>query len=125
MKTIANAPFFESAPQIYKMIEAAEEYFKSLNLESIKQKYAEKKDEEGNAKKYILEIAKKMLYEMPEQTSVLLGMAAFKSQDECKELTTPEVFEIFTSITGCKEIMDFFISMVRLGAGDSENTSQK
>lgn len=120
MKTIANAKFYESAPQIYKMIEAGEEYFKTLDINSLKKKYAENKDTKG----YILAIAKKMLCDFPEQTTVLLGMAAFKEQDECKELTTPEIFEIFTSVTGCKEIMDFFTSMVRLGANDSGNTSQ-
>lgn len=124
MKTIAQLSGVEFLRQCNKIRHGVDEVLKNTNVMEIRRRTPDYKDDDTaeerkakydeQAKKNINDILDVMLEEKPEETIKLFNLLIVLDKDE-KEPTGLEMLMTGMEIISDKRVMDFLLSLMRLG----------
>lgn len=130
MKTLANCSPREFLVQTNKIRKAVSNWLsltKVLEIRKAQPKYAENATEEERRAAITQQIQDNanamldaILDEHPEETAELLGLICFVEPDDLDNHSMTEFFGAVSEILDSREVLDFFISLAKLG---SMNTS--
>lgn len=130
MKTLANCSPREFLVQTNKIRKAVSNWLsltKILEIRKAQPKYAENATEEERRAAITQQIQDNanamldaILDEHPEETAELLGLICFVEPDDLDNHSMTEFFGAVSEILDSREVLDFFISLAKLG---SMNTS--
>lgn len=130
MKTLANCSPREFLVQTNKIRKAVSNWLsltKVLEIRKAQPKYAENSTEEERRAAITQQIQDNanamldaILDEHPEETAELLGLICFVEPDDLDNHSMTEFFGAVSEILNSREVLDFFISLAKLG---SMNTS--
>lgn len=130
MKTLANCSPREFLVQTNKIRKAVSNWLsltKVLEIRKAQPKYAENATEEERRAAITQQIQDNanamldaILDEHPEETAELLGLICFVEPDDLDNHSMTEFFGAVSEILNSREVLDFFISLAKLG---SMNTS--
>ena len=124
MKTLANCTPTEFLVQTNKIRKSVANWLSLTkigeirkNLPDIPEDASEEeinKAKEKQVKINAQKILDMVLEEHPEETAELLGLVCFIEPEDLSKHSMAELFGGFNEIIGCKEIIDFFVSLIRL-----------
>jgi len=130
MKTLANCSPREFLVQTNKIRKAVSNWLsltKVLEIRKAQPKYAENATEEERRAAITQQIQDNanamldaILDEHPEETAELLGLICFVEPEDLDNHSMTEFFGAVSEILNSREVLDFFISLAKLG---SMNTS--
>ena len=130
MKTLANCSPREFLVQTNKIRKAVSNWLsltKVLEIRKAQPKYADNATEEERRAAITQQIQDNanamldaILDEHPEETAELLGLICFVEPDDLDNHSMTEFFGAVSEILDSREVLDFFISLAKLG---SMNTS--
>lgn len=130
MKTLANCSPREFLVQTNRIRKAVSNWLsltKVLEIRKAQPKYAENATEEERRAAITQQIQDNanamldaILDEHPEETAELLGLICFVEPDDLDNHSMTEFFGAVSEILNSREVLDFFISLAKLG---SMNTS--
>lgn len=144
MKTLANCKASEFLKQTFRMKEAVEQWLKLTDVLNIMRKTAPQTDfgenmtEEEKAKviaenvflkreqfkENILDALKAVMYEYPEETVKILGMCCFIEPEDADNYSVAFYLNAITGLIEDKAVVDFFISLARLGQKNTSDVSK-
>lgn len=119
LKTLANCSAVEGLKQINKIRERVADYYESIGVEHIKNKYhelaskAEKAEQKAITKKFMDDVFNAALSANAEKTIEIVGLLAFMDAPACYSLTLDEAYEIITESMKSRAVLDFFSSAVK------------
>lgn len=124
MKNLANCKPSEFLRQTNKIRKSASRWLKDVNVFEIRRRKPEGYDDmtEEEQKESMREQARENLYEMmdsaletyADETLELLALLCFVEPEKADDCKVTDYLKSFTEIINDKDVMDFFISLVRL-----------
>lgn len=124
-KTLANCKLSEFTAQANKVRQLVHDYYKSINVPEIANKYKDKykgidvEEKRNVTADFINDIINAMMTEHPVETVQIIAAAAFMTYDEAEELAPSEALEIILECGFSQKVIDFFINVERLAQKDT------
>lgn len=125
MKNLANCTPREFLRQTNRIRKAAEGWLKTTKVLELRRKLPTRAegltdqewDEivEAHMNATLHKMLDAVLEEHPDETAELLGLLCFIEPEHLDEHSVAELMESFTELMNCREVVDFFISLTRLG----------
>lgn len=124
MKNLANCKPSEFLRQTNRIRKSASRWLKDVNVFEIRRRKPEGYDDmtEEEQKESMREQARENLYEMmdsaletyADETLELLALLCFVEPEKADDYKVTDYLKSFTEIINDKDVMDFFISLIRL-----------
>lgn len=129
MKTLANCKAKEFLMQTNKIRHEIANFYAAIGIKELKEKFVKLAEKAGNAEKaealrkqYLSELLDSALEINADATVTILGLAAFKTPEEAKEMTATEILEVFGQLISCKPVIDFFVNAGKSGLFGTAST---
>ena len=126
MKNLANCDPVEFLVQTNKIRRAAEKWLKATDIINIRKRMptitgdeaADREAARAQAMANINAILDAVMEDHPVETAELLGLMCFIEPTDLRSHQTREIIGAFGELISCPEVIDFFISLMRLGQTD-------
>ena len=128
MKTLANCSPREFLAQTNKIRKLAADWIEKTRILEIRKQMPAITDEmtaeeiqeaaRQQAKANIMKMLDAMLDEYPNETADLLGLVCFIDPEDLDNYQMVDIFKAATELISSQDVIDFFISLARLGLMD-------
>ena len=126
-KTLANCKLTEFTAQANKIRKMVYEYYHAINVPELTKQYAQKysdvdaSDKDAVSQELIGGILDAMLTDHPIETVKIIAALGFMTFEEAEELAPTEALEIVLDCAFSQKVIDFFISVERLGGSGTDS----